>query len=84
MSENNSDDGRCSGPPGSLTAAGEQDGDSPNEREGGRDGLAAPRHRNDDCMQAYASHGLSGIGSESSPSCGWRGVYAAMEVRRDG
>jgi hypothetical protein len=25
----------------------------------------------------------NGGGTESSPSCGWRGVYAAMEVRRD-
>lgn len=85
MSEYSSDDGEGSGSGGSLTATAAQDSGSPNKREGSGGRLPRlPRTEKDDCKPTYSGHGLSGIGSESSPSCGWRGVYAAMGVRRDG
>jgi len=43
--------------------------------------------QNDDCTQFYPRkrHKFSGTGSqEASPSCGWRGVMAAMEVTNAG
>jgi hypothetical protein len=85
MSDHNSDDGESSGSGGTLTEAAAQDTGSPTEQKGARGRLPGlPGTEKDDCKQPYVSHGLSGIGSESSPSCGWRGVYAAMEVPRDG
>jgi len=85
MTDHSSDDGEGSGSGGTLTGTAAQDSGSPNEREGAGGRLPRlPRTEKDVCKPTYSGHGLSGIGSESSPSCGWRGVYAAMEVRRDG
>jgi len=71
MSDHSSDDGRCSGPPDSLTAAGEQDSSSPNEREGAGGGLPGlPRTEEDDCKSTYSGQPLSRIATETAGTRG--------------
>jgi hypothetical protein len=85
MSDHNSDDGESSGSGGTLTGTAAQDTASPTDHEGARGRLPGlPGTEKDDCKQVYVTHGLSGIGSESSPSCGWRAVYRQMGVSPDG
>lgn len=42
-----------------------------------------PRAQNDDCTQSFEHQRLSCIDPESSPSGGWRSVYAEMGVTTD-
>jgi hypothetical protein len=73
---------------GSLITGGEKHGRSPTESETGTGGDLArnpPEQQNDDCTQSYQRDRLRSIAAiESSPSAGWRTVYAQMEVETDG
>jgi len=85
MSYHNSERRERTGSGGSLTEAAAQDTVSPIDHEGARGRLPGlPGTENDDCKPTYSGHGLSGIGSESSPSAGWRRVYIEMGLRTDG
>lgn len=43
-----------------------------------------PQAHKNDCTHTYADGALRSIDRTASPSCGWRGVYAAMELNEAG
>jgi hypothetical protein len=85
MTDNTQHQDRRGGSAGGVKAPHTEGSDDSQEHStagGGLPGL--PRLQKYDCKQHYHGERLSCTARENSPSTGWRGVYAAMEVPADG